>query len=58
MRQDAAREALNAVEDYMCLIYHDRDTVERKILYVLCYAVRLLLLDKLKEIKRGANERG
>ena len=56
MKEEHAREALNIIEDGMCRVYETQDIWQNKLVYWLCVAVRLLLLDKLREIKGGKNE--
>lgn len=47
-------EALDAIEDGMIRIKEQRSIWQNSLVYALCQAVRLLLLDKLKEVrKRG-----
>lgn len=47
-------EALDAIETGMCRVKESRDIWQNELVYALCQAVRLLLLDELKEVrKRG-----
>lgn len=46
-------EALNEIEDGMCRIAETRDIWQHKLLYAICQGVRLLLEDKLREMRRG-----
>lgn len=50
----AIAEALDEIENGMCRIKESRDIWQNSLIYALCQAVRLLLLDELKEVrKRG-----
>lgn len=47
-------EALDAIEDGMCRIKERRSIWQNSLVYALCQAVRLLLMEELKEVrKRG-----
>lgn len=48
--QKALSEALDAVENGMCRIADTRDIWQNELLYALCQTVRLLGVDKLKEL--------
>lgn len=53
-RREDLCEALDAIETGMCRIKESRDIWQNDLVYALCQAVRLLLLDELKEVrKRG-----
>lgn len=53
-RREDLMEALDAIETGMCRIKDGRDIWQNELVYSLCQAVRLLLLDELKEeIKHG-----
>ena len=53
-RRDDLIEALDAIENGMCRIKDSRDIWQNDLVYALCQGVRLMLLDKLKEvIERG-----
>lgn len=41
-------EALDAIENGMCRIAETRDIWQNDLIYALCQAVRLLLIEKLK----------
>lgn len=42
-------EALDAIETGMCRVKESRDIWQNDLVYALCQAVRLLLMDKIKE---------
>lgn len=42
-------EALDAIENGMCRIKERRSIWQNSLVYALCQAVRLLLMDKIKE---------
>ena len=46
---DAMREALEEIENGMCRIKERRSIWQNSLVYALCQAVRLLLMDKIKE---------
>lgn len=46
-------EALDAIEDGMCRIKERRSIWQNSLIYALCQAVRLLLIDKIKEERNG-----
>lgn len=47
-------EALDAIEDGMCRIKDSRDIWQNNLIYDLCQAVRLLLMEEIKGVrKRG-----
>lgn len=48
MEREAALEALEEIENGMCHIKNDKDIWQNKLVYTLCQAVRLLLIDKIK----------
>ena len=50
--RDAMLEALEEIEKGMCRIKESRDIWENSLVYALCQAVRLLLIDKIKEKRR------
>lgn len=49
MNRAAAIEALKEIEDGMCRIKSSGDIWQDKLVYALCQAVRLLLIDRIKE---------
>lgn len=53
-RREDLIEALDAIETGMCRIKENRDIWQNDLVYALCQGVRLMLLDKLKEVlERG-----
>lgn len=53
-RRDDLIEALDAIETGMCRVKESRGIWQDDLVYALCQGVRLMLLDKLKEVnKRG-----
>ena len=52
-RRDDLIEALDAIETGMCRIKESRDIWQNDLVYALCQAVRLLLIEKLRKEKRG-----
>lgn len=48
MEREAAIEALEAIENGMCRVKDCGDIWQDKLVYALCQATRLLLLDKLR----------
>lgn len=46
-------EALDAIENGMCRIKERRSIWQNSLIYALCQAVRLLLIDKIKEERNG-----
>ena len=50
--KEAMLEALEDIENGMCLIKERRSVWQNSLIYVLCQAVRLLLIDKIKEKQR------
>lgn len=48
MEREAAIEALEAIENGMCRVKDSGDIWQDKLVYALCQAVRLLLIDKIK----------
>ena len=50
--KDAMLEALEEIENGMCRIKESRDIWQNNLIYVLCQAVRLLLIDKIKGERR------
>ena len=51
--KDAMLEALDAIETGMCRIKESRDIWQNELVYDLCQAVRLLLME---EVKGDGNE--
>lgn len=51
--REALCEALDAIEDGMSRIAETRDIWQHKLLYALCQAVRLLLIEELRKEKRN-----
>lgn len=51
-------EALDEIENGMCRIAETRDIWQHKLLYALCQGVRLLLVDKLREMRRAKPAQG
>ena len=49
--KDAMLEALEEIENGMCRIKERRSIWQNSLIYALCQAVRLLLIDKIKEKK-------
>ena len=49
-RRDELIEALDAIETGMCRIKESRAIWQNDLVYALCQAVRLLLMDKIKEV--------
>lgn len=47
--KDAMLEALEEIENGMCRIKERRSIWQNNLVYALCQAVRLLLMDKIKE---------
>lgn len=47
--KDAMLEALEEIENGMCRIKERRSIWQNSLVYALCQAVRLLLMDKIKE---------
>ena len=47
--KDAMLEALEEIENGMCRIKEQRSIWQNSLIYALCQAVRLLLIDKIKE---------
>lgn len=52
MDRPAMVEALDEIECGMCRIKNHGDIWQDKLVYVLCQAVRLLLIERLKEERR------
>ena len=50
--KDAMLEALEEIENGMCRIKERRSIWQNSLIYALCQAVRLLLIDKIKEKRR------
>lgn len=50
--KDAMLEALEEIENGMCRIKERRSIWQNSLIYALCQAVRLLLIDKIKEERR------
>lgn len=50
--KDAMLEALEEIENGMCRIKERRSIWQNSLVYALCQAVRLLLIDKIKEKQR------
>lgn len=48
-RREELMEALDAIENGMCRIKERRSIWQNSLVYALCQAVRLLLMDKIKE---------
>lgn len=48
-RREDLMEALDAIETGMCRIKESRGIWQNDLVYALCQAVRMLLLDELKE---------
>ena len=51
--KDAMLEALEEIENGMCRIKERRSIWQNSLIYALCQAVRLLLIDKIKEKQRS-----
>ena len=51
--KDAMLGALEEIENGMCRIKERRSIWQNSLVYALCQAVRLLLIDKIKEKQRG-----
>ena len=51
-RRDDLMEALDTIETGMCRVKESRDIWQNSLVYALCQAVRLLLIDKIKEKQR------
>ena len=51
-RRDDLMEALDAIETGMCRIKESRGIWQNDLVYALCQAVRLLLLEELRKEKR------
>ena len=51
-RREDLVEALDAIETGMCSIKERRSIWQNNLVYALCQAVRLLLIDKIKEKRR------
>ena len=51
-RREDLVEALDAIETGMCKVKESRDIWQNDLVYALCQAVRLLLLEKLRKEKR------
>ena len=47
-RREELMEALDAIETGMCRIKENRDIWQNELVYALCQAVRLLLMEELK----------
>ena len=52
-RREDLMEALDAVETGMCRINDYRDIWQNDLVYALCQAVRLLLIEEMRKWKRG-----
>ena len=52
-RRDDLMEALDAIETGMCRVKESRDIWQNELVYVLCQAVRLLLMEEIRKEKRG-----
>lgn len=50
--KDAMLEALEEIESGMCRIKEQRSIWQNSLVYALCQAVRLLLIDKIKEERK------
>ena len=50
--KEAMLEALEEIENGMCRIKERRSIWQNSLVYALCQAVRLLLIDKIKEERR------
>ena len=50
--KEAMLEALEEIENGMCRINERRSIWQNSLVYALCQAVRLLLIDKIKEKQR------
>ena len=50
--KDAMLEALEEIESGMCRIKELRSIWQNSLIYALCQAVRLLLIDKIKDKQR------
>ena len=50
--KDAMLEALEEIENGMCRIKERRSIWQNSLVYALCQAVRLLLIDKIKDERR------
>ena len=51
--KEAMLEALEEIENGMCRIKEQRSIWQNSLIYALCQAVRLLLIDKIKEKRSG-----
>ena len=51
--KEAMLEALEEIENGMCRIKERRSIWQNSLIYALCQAVRLLLIDKIKEKQGG-----
>ena len=51
--KDAMLEALEEIENGMCRIKERRSIWQNSLIYALCQAVRLLLIDKIKGERSG-----
>ena len=49
--KDAMLEALEEIENGMCRIKERRSIWQNSLIYALCQAVRLLLIDKIKQVQ-------
>ena len=54
--KDAMLEALEEIENGMCRIKEQRCIWQNSLVYALCQAVRLLLIDKIKEKQGGKKQ--
>ena len=54
--KDAMLEALEEIENGMCRIKERRSIWQNSLIYALCQAVRLLLIDKIKEKQGGRKQ--
>ena len=52
-RRDDLVEALDAIENGMCRVKESRDIWQNELVYALCQAVRLILMEELRNKKRG-----
>lgn len=53
MDRPAMMEALEAIEDGMCRVKNHGDIWQDKLIYALCQAVRLLLIEEIKGGRRN-----
>lgn len=53
MKLEHINEAIGEIEDGMSHIATTQDIWQHRLIYALCFAVRLMLLDKLKERRKG-----